>query len=172
MLIATAFTSGTAAFRIAWSQVIFRRESPRSSAARASLSGRIAVPARYRERLHAEAGGRVVVTVDSVRCLLMYPLPEWEVVERKLAAIGVRVRRGVTTHGLALNVNTDLRWFAEMIPCGIRGKTVTSLSAELGRRLDSDAVADRLALELARAFGLRLAEGRSGVIGPAGASEQ
>ena len=53
----------------------------------------------------------------------------WVEGRRKLAAIGVRVRRGVTTHGLALNVNTDLRWFAEMIPCGIPDKEVTSLSA-------------------------------------------
>ena len=49
----------------------------------------------------------------------------WVEGERKLAAIGVRVRRGVTTHGLALNVNTELRWFAEMIPCGIADKEVT-----------------------------------------------
>jgi lipoyl(octanoyl) transferase len=96
----------------------------------------------------------------------------WVNGERKLAAIGVRVRRGVTTHGLALNVRTDLRWFEEMIPCGIHGKTVTSLSAELGRTVEMDAVADRLAAELARFFGLRLAGGRPGVIGPAGASEQ
>jgi lipoyl(octanoyl) transferase len=96
----------------------------------------------------------------------------WVEEERKLAAIGVRVRRGVTTHGLALNVSTDLRWFAEMIPCGIRGKTVTSLSAELGRPLEIDAVADRLAAELSRLFGLRVGGGRPGVIGPAGASEQ
>ena len=52
--------------------------------------------------------------------------------ELKLAAIGVRVKRGVTTHGLALNVNNDLRWFDEMIPCGIPDKGVTSLALELG----------------------------------------
>ncbi len=56
----------------------------------------------------------------------------WVDGRRKLAAIGVRVRRGVTTHGLALNVNTDLRWFAEMIPCGIADRDVTSLARELG----------------------------------------
>jgi lipoyl(octanoyl) transferase len=91
---------------------------------------------------------------------------------RKLAAIGVRVRRGVTTHGLALNVNTDLRWFAEMIPCGIADKEVTSLARELGHSLDMVAVEDRLTGELARVFGLVLTQGRSGPIGPADSSEQ
>jgi lipoyl(octanoyl) transferase len=91
---------------------------------------------------------------------------------RKLAAIGVRVRRGVTTHGLALNVNTDLRWFAEMIPCGIADKEVTSLARELGHRVQMEAAEDRLADELARAFGLRLATPALGLPGPAGASEQ
>ncbi|HET6379862.1 MAG TPA: lipoyl(octanoyl) transferase LipB [candidate division Zixibacteria bacterium] len=96
----------------------------------------------------------------------------WVEDRRKLAAIGVRVRRGVTTHGLALNVNVDLRWFAEMIPCGIRDKEVTSLARELGHPVPMEEVEDALALELARAFGLRLAEGRPGIIGPAGAGEQ
>jgi lipoyl(octanoyl) transferase len=74
---------------------------------------------------------------------------------RKLAAIGVRVRRGVTTHGLALNVSTDLAWFAEMIPCGLPDIEVTSLGRELGQAPAMDAVADRLAGDLAEVFGLR-----------------
>jgi len=96
----------------------------------------------------------------------------WVEGRRKLAAIGVRVKRGVTTHGLALNVNTDLRWFAEMIPCGIADKEVTSLAAELGHPVDMVAVEDRLADALATAFGLTVVDGRSGPIGPAGSSEQ
>jgi lipoyl(octanoyl) transferase len=96
----------------------------------------------------------------------------WVEGRRKLAAIGVRVKRGVTTHGLALNVNTELRWFAEMIPCGIADKEVTSLAAELGHPVDMVAVEDRLADALADAFGLTVAAGRAGVVGPAGASEQ
>ncbi|MEX1156961.1 MAG: lipoyl(octanoyl) transferase LipB, partial [Chloroflexota bacterium] len=91
---------------------------------------------------------------------------------RKLAAIGVRVRRGVTTHGLALNVNTDLRWFAEMIPCGIADREVTSLARELGHPVDMSAVEDRLTDALASALGLTLGDSRSGPIGPAGATEQ
>lgn len=96
----------------------------------------------------------------------------WVDESRKLAAIGVRVRRGVTTHGLALNVNTNLRWFDEMVPCGIRDKGVTSLAAELGHPVEMEAVESALAEELAAAFGLRLADGLPGILGPAGASEQ
>lgn len=80
----------------------------------------------------------------------------WVDGERKLAAIGVRVRRGVTTHGLALNVSTELRWFDEMIPCGIPDCQVTSLERELGRGVDMEGVADELAGRLAEALGLRL----------------
>ena len=52
--------------------------------------------------------------------------------ERKICAIGVRVARGVTMHGFALNVNPDLSWFELMTPCGISDAGVTSLAAELG----------------------------------------
>ena len=96
----------------------------------------------------------------------------WVGGERKLAAIGVRVKRGVTTHGLALNVNTDLRWFDEMIPCGIRDKGVTSLARELGGHVPMDTVEDELARQLAAHFGLHLADGSPGVIGPGGGREQ
>jgi lipoyl(octanoyl) transferase len=96
----------------------------------------------------------------------------WVDGHRKLAAIGVRVRRGVTTHGLALNVNTDLGWFAEMVPCGIRDKDVTSLQRELGQRVDMESVEEALAAELAAHLGLRLASGMPGVVGPAGTAEQ
>jgi lipoyl(octanoyl) transferase len=53
--------------------------------------------------------------------------------ERKVAAIGVRVARGVTMHGFALNCDPDMTFFSNMIPCGIPDAGVTSLSAELGR---------------------------------------
>jgi lipoyl(octanoyl) transferase len=96
----------------------------------------------------------------------------WVEGERKLAAIGVRVKRGVTTHGLALNVNTNLRWFAEMIPCGLADKEVTSLARELGHPLDMTEVEDALAAALASELGLSLAGGQPGMVGPAGAAEQ
>lgn len=81
----------------------------------------------------------------------------WADGTRKLAAVGVRVKRGVTTHGLALNVSTDLAWFEEMVPCGIPGCQVTSLERETGHALGLTEVADVLAADLASAFGLRIA---------------
>ena len=53
--------------------------------------------------------------------------------DRKIAAIGLRVARGVTMHGFALNINPDLSYFDRIVPCGISDAHVTSLSAELGR---------------------------------------
>lgn len=53
--------------------------------------------------------------------------------ERKVAAIGVRVSRGVTMHGFAINCDVDLAWYDRFVPCGITDAGVTSLSAELGR---------------------------------------
>jgi lipoyl(octanoyl) transferase len=53
--------------------------------------------------------------------------------DRKVAAIGVRVARGVTMHGFALNCDPDMSAFGNMIPCGIVDAGATSLSAELGR---------------------------------------
>jgi len=55
--------------------------------------------------------------------------------ERKVAAIGIRVSQGVTMHGFALNCDCDLTWFDRIVPCGITDATVTSLTAELGRRV-------------------------------------
>jgi lipoyl(octanoyl) transferase len=61
--------------------------------------------------------------------------------DRKVGAIGIRVARGVTMHGFALNCDCDLGWFDRIVPCGISDATVTSLSAEAGRVV---AVADAL----------------------------
>ena len=64
--------------------------------------------------------------------------------ERKICAIGVRSSHFVTMHGLALNVNTDLRYFSYIHPCGFTDKGVTSLSRELGRPLAMEEVTARL----------------------------
>ena len=60
--------------------------------------------------------------------------------DRKIAAIGLRVAKGVTMHGFALNVNPDLSAYTKIIPCGIADAKVTSLSAELGRNITIDEV--------------------------------
>ena len=65
---------------------------------------------------------------------------------RKIAAMGVKSSRWITMHGLSFNVNTDLTYFSNIIPCGIDDKAVTSLSQELGHELDVDNV--RLDLEI------------------------
>src|SRR2546423_357096 len=69
--------------------------------------------------------------------------------DRKLAQIGVRVSKGVTMHGFAMNCDVDLAWFDKIIPCGIRNAGVTSLSAELGRRVTVEEVAPLVAKHLA-----------------------
>ncbi len=64
---------------------------------------------------------------------------------RKICAMGVRASRWVTMHGFALNVNADLGYFDNIIPCGIRGKAVTSLNVELGKaRVDEHEVKEKL----------------------------
>ena len=63
---------------------------------------------------------------------------------RKICAIGVRTSRWVTMHGFALNVNSDLAYFDYIIPCGIKGKAVASMHAELGRELDMEEVKGKI----------------------------
>ncbi|MFI1744189.1 lipoyl(octanoyl) transferase LipB [Thalassobellus sediminis] len=63
---------------------------------------------------------------------------------RKICAMGVRASRWVTMHGFALNVNADLGYFDNIIPCGIRGKDVTSLHVELGKTIDEAEVKEKL----------------------------
>ncbi|RDK84320.1 lipoyl(octanoyl) transferase LipB [Marinirhabdus gelatinilytica] len=72
---------------------------------------------------------------------------------RKICAMGVRASRWVTMHGFALNVNADLGYFDNMIPCGIRGKAVTSLNVELGKpQIDLAEVKQKLLKHFAQLF--------------------
>jgi lipoyl(octanoyl) transferase len=63
---------------------------------------------------------------------------------RKICALGVRASRWVTMHGFALNVNADLGYFDNIIPCGIRGKAVTSMHVELGKEVDEQEVKNKI----------------------------
>lgn len=72
--------------------------------------------------------------------------PPWTGVwvgERKIASIGVAVRRGITYHGLALNVNTDLAYFQRIIPCGLAWAQMTSIQREIGEELPMERVKER-----------------------------
>lgn len=75
---------------------------------------------------------------------------------RKICAFGIRASRWVTMHGFAFNVNTDLSYFNNIVPCGIADKGVTSLAAELGRPVDMAEVKGRLKMELADLFDVEL----------------
>jgi lipoate-protein ligase B len=72
---------------------------------------------------------------------------------RKIAAIGIAVRRGITFHGLALNVNTDLSYFTRIIPCGLRWADVTSMARELGGEQSQSEVRERFLHHFAECFG-------------------
>jgi len=81
--------------------------------------------------------------------------------DRKVCAIGVRVARGVTMHGLALNADPDLAAFERIVPCGISDADVTSLTAELDRPVTIDEVGPLLTVHLERALAPLLASSRT-----------
>lgn len=75
---------------------------------------------------------------------------------RKICALGVRSSRWVTMHGFAFNVNPDLDYFGNIIPCGIVDKSVTSMEKELGKKIDIQEVRDKLKVHLASIFEMTL----------------
>ena len=76
--------------------------------------------------------------------------------QRKIAAMGVKSSRWVTMHGLAFNVNTDLSYFNNIVPCGIDDKAVTSMEKELGHSVDISEVEEMLLQNLAGLFGMKI----------------
>lgn len=94
--------------------------------------------------------------------------------DRKIAAIGVAVRRCITFHGLALNVSTDLEYFSRIVPCGLAWADVTSMAKELGAEQNRSEVRDRFLNYFAEIFayskveeGLATLAGISGQVSPA-----
>ena len=75
---------------------------------------------------------------------------------RKICAMGVRCSRWVTMHGLAFNVNTDLSYFNNIVPCGIDDKDVTSMERELRYKLDIDEVKQKLKIHIAELFEMEI----------------
>jgi lipoyl(octanoyl) transferase len=71
---------------------------------------------------------------------------------RKICAMGVKSSRWVTMHGLGFNVNSDLRYFDHIIPCGISDKSVTSMANELGEEVDMNELSNKLLVNLANLF--------------------
>lgn len=82
-------------------------------------------------------------------------------VAAKVAAIGVHISRWVTSHGFALNLDTDLRYYRHIVPCGIAAHPVTSVRELLGRAIAREAVEDRLIHHFGECFGLTMGECRT-----------
>jgi len=75
---------------------------------------------------------------------------------RKICALGVKSSRWVTMHGFAFNVNSDLSYFGNIIPCGITDKSVTSLQKELGKEMDMNEVRSKLKAHLVELFEMKI----------------
>lgn len=79
--------------------------------------------------------------------------------EGKIAAIGVKISRGITFHGFSLNVDTDLSWYRHIVPCGIPDRPVTSMARLLGEDVDPEAVRYSLVYRFGRSMEMRMIQG-------------
>ena len=80
--------------------------------------------------------------------------------ERKICAMGVRCSRWITMHGFALNVNTDLNYFSNIIPCGIQNKKITSVEEELGKTVAIEDVKSKLKKNFEKVFDVSVIENK------------
>jgi len=83
--------------------------------------------------------------------------------DAKIAAIGVKISRGVAYHGFALNVNTDLSYFDHIVPCGICDRSVTSMAQVLGEEVDVEMVQYSLVYHFGQGMGFRMVEAEAAV---------
>ena len=74
--------------------------------------------------------------------------------ERKICAVGLKVSRGISMHGLAFNINTDLSYFDHIVPCGLDDKSVTSLEKELGKKMDFFEIQGKLIAQFEKHFNM------------------
>ena len=79
-------------------------------------------------------------------------------IDRKICAIGVKSSRWVTMHGIGFNINSELSYFKNIIPCGIEDKSVTSLQQELGRKVDMNELKNRFKTNFTNIFKVELLE--------------
>uniref|UniRef100_A0A1I8B329 BPL/LPL catalytic domain-containing protein n=1 Tax=Meloidogyne hapla TaxID=6305 RepID=A0A1I8B329_MELHA len=80
----------------------------------------------------------------------------WVNEQKKIAAIGIQIRNGITSHGLALNCETDLKWFDYIIPCGLQNKSTTSISKELNKQIKVNDVIEPLCEYFEKVFELQI----------------
>jgi lipoyl(octanoyl) transferase len=114
----------------------------------------------YGDDVHGYVRGLERVTIETLAALgieaqVREGLTGVWVGERKIGSIGVHISRGVTTHGLAINVNNDLQPFEWIVPCGIEGVRMTSVGRELGAEQDPGRVENTLVGCFAGVFGRR-----------------
>ena len=82
----------------------------------------------------------------------------------KIAAIGVKISRGIAFHGLALNVNTDLSYYQNIVPCGIEDRPVSSVEQELGLAVDMEMARYAAVYQFGKHMGFRMAEVEAGSV--------
>ncbi len=92
------------------------------------------------------------ITATRVKGLTGVWIDEKNTAARKICALGVKSSRWVTMHGIGFNINSDLSYFHDIIPCGIKDKKVTSMEKELGHKVDLQSVKDKLKINLSNVF--------------------
>jgi len=127
------------------------RAFPSSSAKRATM-GAVEYVRNLEEVLIRVCADFAIATERVAGLTGVWTTPDRDKPQAKIAAIGVHISRAVTSHGLALNVNTDLDYFNLIVPCGIESKPVTSMAHEVRQELSLDAVAQSLSRHFGSVF--------------------